>query len=258
MAKSKAIGKRELDTFKSYFGDYKDQYVLIGGSATKLVLEDADLRARATKDLDIVLCAKALAKEFVTKFWEFISAGGYEIKKKLNGGSVYYRFERPTVDGFPYMIELLSERVEYFEETDQIVLPLVIDDDVVSLSAIILNQEYYDFLMNNKVELDGIVIADERLLIPLKVSAYLDLKRRRDAGEPIKGDDIRKHKNDVIRLTMLLSGVPTSNVPSMIKDEIRAFTDELSDEGDLLRNLGIGIQGIESIKQLLRTVYGAS
>ena len=69
------------------------------------------------------------------------------------------------------MIELLSERVEYFEETDQIVLPLVIDDDVVSLSAIILNQEYYDFLMNNKVELDGIVIADERLLIPLKVSA---------------------------------------------------------------------------------------
>lgn len=28
MAKSKAIGKRELDTFKNYFWDYKDQYVL--------------------------------------------------------------------------------------------------------------------------------------------------------------------------------------------------------------------------------------
>lgn len=208
MAKSKAIGKRELDIFKNYFWDYKDQYVLIGGSATKLVLEDADLRARATKDLDIVLCAKALTREFVSKFWEFISAGGYEIKKRSNGGSVYYRFEKPTIEGFPYMIELLSERVEYFEETNQIVLPLVIDDDIVSLSAIILNQEYYDFLMDNKIEFDGIIIADERLLIPLKVSAYMDINRRREAGEQAKGDDIKKHKNDVIRLAVLLSNVP--------------------------------------------------
>lgn len=256
MAKSKAIGKKELDTFKNYFGDYKDQYVLIGGSATKLVLEDADLRARATKDLDIVLCAKALTKEFVTKFWEFISAGGYEIKKRSNGGSVYYRFEKPTIDGFPYMIELLSERVEYFEETDQIVLPLVIDDDIVSLSAIILNHEYYDFLMDNKVEFDGIIIADERLLIPLKVSAYIDLNRRREAGEQVKGDDIKKHKNDAIRLAVLLSNIPLTNVPLIIKVEMRAFLEELSDEGDLFRNLSIELHNIESIKELLKTVYG--
>ena len=258
MDRSNKIGKRELDTFRSYFKDYKDQYVLIGGSATKLVLEDADLRARATKDLDIVLCAKALTKDFVLKFWEFINSGGYEIKKRSNGGSVYYRFEKPSVDGFPYMIELLSEKAEYFEENEQIVFPLVIDDDIVSLSAIILNQEYYDFLMDNKVELEGIILADERLLIPLKVSAYLDLKRRKEAGEQVKGDDIKKHKNDVIRLSVLLSDVPLTNVPAVIKNQIRAFTDELSDEGNLLRNLAIGVQDIESIKQLLRSVYGAS
>lgn len=154
------------------------------------------------------------------------------------------------------MIELLSERVEYFEETNQIVLPLVIDDDIVSLSAIILNQEYYDFLMDNKVEFDGIIIADERLLIPLKVSAYMDMNRRREAGEQAKGDDIKKHKNDVIRLAVLLSNVPLTNVPMIIKVEMRAFLEELSDEGDLLRNLSIELHNIESIKELLRTVYG--
>lgn len=136
MSKVKAIGKRELDTFKFHFNEYKDQYVLIGGSATKLVLEEADLNARATKDLDIVLCTKALTREFVIKFWEFIKAGGYEIKRRSNGNSIYYRFEKPTDEKFPFMIELLSEKVEYFEETNQTVLPLVVNDDIISLSAI--------------------------------------------------------------------------------------------------------------------------
>lgn len=255
MAKSKAIGKRELDTFKTYFGDFKDQYVLIGGSATKMVLEDADLSARATKDLDIVLCAKALTKAFVLKFWEFIRAGVYEIKKKSNGKSVYYRFEKPSVDGYPYMIELLSEKVEYFEEAEQTVLPLIIEDNIISLSAIILNQEYYDFLMDNKVELDGIILADERLLIPLKVSAYLDLKKRKEAGEQVKGDDIKKHKNDAIRLAVLLSDAPLKNVPEIIKEEMRTFINELSDEGNLIKSLSVESIDTESIKALLRTVY---
>lgn len=42
----------------------------------------------------------------------------------------------------------------------------------------------------------------------------------------------------------------------IIKVEMRAFLEELSDEGDLLRNLSIELHNIESIKELLRTVYG--
>ena len=258
MAQSKAIGKRELDTFRVYFNDYKDQYVLIGGSATKLVLEDAELTARATKDLDIVLCAKALTKEFVDRFWEFIKSGGYEIKKKSNGNSVFYRFEKPVNESYPYMIELLSEKATYFESIEQVALPLILNDDVVSLSAIILNQEYYDFLMDNKMELDGIVLADERLLIPLKISAYLDLKKRREEGETVKGDDIKKHKNDVFRLSMLLSEIPLLNVPSTVKNAVKVFIEELPNESDSLRNLGLKNLTIESVVELLKIVYGIS
>ena len=58
-----------LDLFKEHFRPYADRYVLIGGTACMLALEEAGLPFRATKDLDIVLCIEALDKTFVAAFW---------------------------------------------------------------------------------------------------------------------------------------------------------------------------------------------
>ena len=44
-----------LDTFKTYFADYKDCYVLIGGSACDVYFTDQDLPFRVTEDLDMIL-----------------------------------------------------------------------------------------------------------------------------------------------------------------------------------------------------------
>ena len=44
-----------IDKFAEHFAEFKDRYVLIGGTATWLVLDEVGLEARATKDLDIVL-----------------------------------------------------------------------------------------------------------------------------------------------------------------------------------------------------------
>jgi hypothetical protein len=44
-----------LDVFQNHFARYADQYVLIGGTAATLAMEEAGLEFRATKDLDIVL-----------------------------------------------------------------------------------------------------------------------------------------------------------------------------------------------------------
>lgn len=46
---------RGLDLFRETFAAYADQYLLIGGTAASLTMEDAGLQFRATKDLDIVL-----------------------------------------------------------------------------------------------------------------------------------------------------------------------------------------------------------
>jgi len=43
--------------------------VLIGGVATVIALEEAGLQARATKDLDLVLCLETLDQRFTVAFW---------------------------------------------------------------------------------------------------------------------------------------------------------------------------------------------
>ena len=69
---------RGLAIFREHFSEYKDSYVLIGGSACSLLMENAGLEYRVTKDLDIVLCIEALSKEFVEHFWDFVKNGNYK------------------------------------------------------------------------------------------------------------------------------------------------------------------------------------
>ena len=64
-----------LDLFRNHFASHRDQYVLIGGVAAALVMEDAGLEFRATKDLDVVLVVEMLDAAFVDRFWKFIRAG---------------------------------------------------------------------------------------------------------------------------------------------------------------------------------------
>ena len=52
---------RGLDVFREHFAGHADQFVLIGGTAATLAMEEAGLEFRATKDLDIVLHIEALS-----------------------------------------------------------------------------------------------------------------------------------------------------------------------------------------------------
>ena len=68
---------RGLDLFRETFAAYTDQYLLIGGTAASLTMEDAGLQFRATKDLEIVLHVEVLTPAFGAAFWQFVNAGGY-------------------------------------------------------------------------------------------------------------------------------------------------------------------------------------
>lgn len=63
-----------LDVFRDHFAGHADQFVLIGGTAATLAMEDAGLAFRATKDLDIVLHIEALTPDFGVTFWSFESS----------------------------------------------------------------------------------------------------------------------------------------------------------------------------------------
>jgi len=75
-----------LDVFQNHFARYADQYVLIGGTAATLAMEEAGLEFRATKDLDIVLHIEALNAEFAIAFWAFVEQGEYEIRHASKTG----------------------------------------------------------------------------------------------------------------------------------------------------------------------------
>jgi hypothetical protein len=55
-----------LDVFRIWFADYPDQYILIGGTAATLAMEEAGLEFRATKDLDVVLHVEASTQRFTS------------------------------------------------------------------------------------------------------------------------------------------------------------------------------------------------
>lgn len=157
----KSIDSREkmmikgIEIFSEHFKDYEDQYILIGGSASDLLMDEAGLEFRATKDVDIVLCVEALSKDFVDHFWTFVKNGEYSVTVRRNGDKCFYRFAKPTKKNYPYMLEIMSRTPEVLgEKPAGVVAPIYIEDESVSLSAILLDETYYDFIMQMKTELD--------------------------------------------------------------------------------------------------------
>lgn len=122
------------------------------------------------------------------------------------------------------MLELFSRQPEGISLADDTHLtPLPIDEEAASLSAILLDGAYYEFLKSMVRTLDGIPVLDEAAIIPFKARAWLDLSRRRDEGEKIDEKDVRKHRNDVARMLQLLAADASYALPSAVRDDMRAF-----------------------------------
>jgi hypothetical protein len=245
-----------LDLFREHFRGFADRYLLIGGTACDLAMGEAGLEFRATRDLDIVLCIEALDKEFVEAFWSFIRDGNYRVQEKSTGGKQYYRFQKPETKGYPSMLELFSRKPDALLLDDESHLtPIPTDKDVSSLSAILLSDDYYYFLRAGRKESDGLVFVGPEHLVPLKARAWLDLSERKSKGEAIDSRSIRKHRNDVFRLYLILRPDFDGEVPDSIKGDMKEFLSRMDKEAIDLRSLGLGETGIESVLAGFRKVY---
>ena len=69
-------GVRGLDRFKEHMAGLEDSYAVIGGTACEVLLGDADLEFRATKDIDIVLLVEGRLPEAAAAVWRFVKADG--------------------------------------------------------------------------------------------------------------------------------------------------------------------------------------
>jgi hypothetical protein len=247
-----------LDRFKAHFEPFADRYVLIGGTACSIAMEDVGLEFRATKDLDIVLCVEALDGDFVKAFWEFIRNGNYVIQEKSTGKKQFYRFKSPEDGSYPVMLELFSRVPDALTIGDDSHLtPIPMDEEVSSLSAILLDDDYYHFIHAGKQEIDGLPVVGPAHLIPLKAKAWLDLTKRREAGETIDEKDIKKHKNDVFRLYRIVDPKTSITLSVSIGEDLRHFLGEMGD-GQIvdLKNLGLRSRSLDEVLGDLRAIYG--
>ncbi len=248
---------RGLECFKNYFSDYADQYVLIGGTACTLVMESAGLDFRATKDLDIVLCVEALNAEFALAFWRFVKDGEYQNRQQSSGKDLFYRFHSPNNHNFPVMLEFFSRIPDGVKlGGEQHLTPIPIEESVTSLSAILLDDDYYQLIHSGKYEVNGLPVVKASHLIPLKAKAWLDLSEKKSVGVSIDEKDIRKHKNDIIRLYQLLHASDRIAMSTSIQQDMRAFIDCLEkDKPYNLKNLGIKHTSIEKLLLDFRQIY---
>lgn len=70
------------------------------------------------------------------------------------------------------MIELFSRRGDTIALSEDAVLtPLPMDADASSLSAILLDDAYYQLLRSGTTQIDGITVLDASYLIPFKAKA---------------------------------------------------------------------------------------
>ncbi|GMQ77077.1 MAG: hypothetical protein BMS9Abin01_2388 [Gammaproteobacteria bacterium] len=248
---------RGLDNFRTHFADFPDRYVLIGGTACALAMDEAGLNFRATKDLDIVLLIEALDVAFVKAFWKFVEQGQYDNRQKSTGDRQYYRFYSPSDKKFPEMLELFSRRPDILEVDDNSGLtPIPVDDEVSSLSAILMDEDYYALIHAGKRDIDGLPVVGAEHLIPLKAKAWLDLLSRKERGERIDSKDVKKHKNDVFRLYQLLTTTTRIDLPTGIVSHLAEFLSRLEKDGDIdLQNLGIKSKTLDDAIEELRAIY---
>ena len=248
-----------IDSFKQYFKDFENQYVIISGTACELLMSEQELDFRATKDIDMVLIVEALSKEFGVIFWKYVQDAGYKHINKGTGKAKYYRFSEPKSSEYPKMIELFSKKQDWFlPTTDQNIIPIHVDDEISSLSAIFLDDNYYAFLTDGITMINGVSILNAEHIIPFKAKAWLDLTQRKENGEHIDSRDIKKHENDAIRLSMLLTSTTKINLPNLIKEDLSQFIQYLDKDELNLKQLDIRNMSKKTLIQLLCNVYELS
>ena len=245
-----------VDSFKEHFRGYEDCYTIIGGTACDILMHEAALEFRATRDIDMILLIENRYEEFASVFWDYIRAGQYKCGWRNSDQPHFYRFTEPQAANYPTMIELFSRRPDFQVAHPEVHLtPLPVSDDISSLSAIMLDDHYYKLMLDGRRVADGISVLDAEYLILFKAKAWLDLTRRREAGEHVNEKDLRKHKNDVFRLYAIADPEARIEKSEPIANDMDAFLQAMSEEQIVLRDLGITGITVEEIFDSLRAIF---
>ncbi|WP_125763987.1 hypothetical protein [Levilactobacillus mulengensis] len=232
----------KFDKFFTYFREYTDCYVIIGGNAAAFWLEQDQQDFRATQDYDMVVIFESTTDDFAKHFRAFILENHYfvcETGTDTNKQKVYYRYKlNPQTgnDDVPKQIELFSRiPLKYQLDLPTETTPLHYEEGP-SLSAIVLDDNYYQLLKNCQELVGDVSVLSIPGLIFFKAKAHLDIVQRLSEGKKISHRaDKSKHFKDVCRLCDLLSreeSFKIASVPVACQNDLRSFITIVESETD--------------------------
>ena len=247
-----------MGKFEETFAGDAGLYVVIGGAARELIYAEAGVwENTVTRDLDVVLIAEAVDAAFAAKFLRFVREAGYSHVTKT-GDNQMFRFSDPSDLSHPQQIELLSRRPDFLQGAEAVIGKIPIDDSEYSLSAILLDDDYYGLLSSGVAVTRkyGIPTLAHEYLPVFKMRAYDDLSAKAAAGERIRKGEIGKHRRDIFRLVSILPGGITVDLPKAVQDEIEAFLDTVTlPSPDYMKSLGLGRITFDEMKEAIRAAY---
>ena len=245
-----------FDSFWEKFKGYEDCYTIIGGTACDILMNEAGLDFRATKDIDMILLIEERFAEFAAAFWSYVKDGGYKCGWKSSDVPHFYRFTEPQTPGYPVMIELFSRRPDFQIDHPEVHLThLPVSDELSSLSAIMLDDNYYRLMLAGRKTVDGVSVLGAEYLMLFKMKAWLDLRQKKADGSHVNERDLKKHKNDVFRLFPLAEPTVQIAITSAVKVDVEQFINAMKIDSIDLERLGIEGMPLEEILRTLKRMF---
>jgi len=134
-----------------------------------------------------------------------------------------------------------------------------VDDEVSSLSAILMDDDYYAFVMERRVIIHGLAVIKADALIPLKARAFVDLADRKARGEPVDSKNIKKHRNDIFRLFTVLEREGTIALAETLRRDLaEALVRIRQEQVDLVAAFGITNLKLPALITELKRIYRIS
>lgn len=248
-----------FDSFREHFSGYEDCYTIIGGTACDILMSDAALEFRATKDVDMILLLEDRFPEFGRLFWSYVKEGRYRCGWKKEEVPHFYRFTDPQNSVFPSMIELFSRRPDFkLKDEDAHLTPLPISEEVSSLSAIMLDDDYYQLMLEGRKTVLGVSVLSAEYLVTFKAKAWLDLTDKKALGYHVNDRDLRKHRGDVFRLYNIVDPTKRIKLPAKVSEDMKHFFAEVEKSELNMQEYGIEDISFQEVLTDYRAIFELS
>ena len=230
-----------------------DHYVVVGGFATIMLLDkELEGHGRATFDIDLVLLT-INSVEISQRIKQYIKEGKYKVQIGEKNQYKYYRFVEPEEENFAKEIELFASNENDLElEDSQRIIPIDQEEGLYSLSAIMLDPEYFKMIKNNVDKSGRAPCTNTQATMMLKMSAFYDLKAKNDKKW-------KKHRRDILKLALILTGDEKIDLTGRMKEDFEVFIKHLDEELDqkTIRSFSGGLPIVkEEVINTMKKVFG--